>query len=285
MRSLKSIFALRKSIFICHASDDADIAESIALRLRRQGFKVFLDRDNLQPAHAYDDRIHKEIIDASSMFIFLVSPHSVETGRYTLTEMEFAKQRWPDPHNAVLPVMIAKTDMQKIPPYLRAVTFLQTEGNAVANVAAEVARLAPRPINTLRIAGMLAAATGALIVASLYFKPVRDLVYAYGPRHRSSPIELANSDVESNSNFNSKPEINPKPGPSSADPFPANFDLVFSLELADDTPYLAKDQVHIVVSAKRWENYIGLHPTGSMSSRSTCPARRRRFRRPSRARF
>jgi hypothetical protein len=271
MRSISSLFAFRKSIFICHSSerDDADIAESIALRLRRQGFKVFLDKDNLRPGHAYDDHILREIIGASSAFLFLISPNSITPGRYTLTELEFAKQRWPDPSGAVLPVMIAKTDVRSVPPYLRAVTFSETQGDVVAKASAEVAKLIPRPTNLLPFSALLVAIV-ACMGAFLYFKP-QDFVWT-GSRSQQAQSRKG---VDNEQPAKTSPAL--EPNPSFADQFPNNFNLIFSLELADDTPYLARDQVRISVPAKRWANYLGLHPEGYYSEQFDTPGKTSAF--------
>ena len=42
----------------------------------------------------------------------------------------------------LLPVVLAKVDIEKLPALLKAVTFVQTEGNLPATVAAEVYRIA-----------------------------------------------------------------------------------------------------------------------------------------------
>jgi hypothetical protein len=265
MRSIRSMLALRKRIFICHASEkyDAEIAESIAIRLRRLGFKVFFDKDNLRPGHAFDDHILREIIGGCSAFVFLISPDSVAPGRYTLTEMEFAKRRWPDPSGAVLPVLIAKTDMQSIPPYLRAVSFSETQGNVVAKVAAEVAKLV-RPINLLPITGALSAAILLLAVgAYAYFKP-------HTPICPDGKVASADS-TSCNSYTEPKPITNTDPPSTGGTQFPDNFELIFTLDLSDDSPDLATDQVRIAEPSKMWDNYLSLHPDGYYAERFDTP--------------
>jgi hypothetical protein len=288
MRKFSSWLAFRKSIFICHAGEkeDTDTAESISLRLRRQGFNVFLDKDSLQPGHAYDDRI-REQISASSAFIVLISPNSVAPGRYTLTEIEFAKRRWPDPSGAVLPVMIAKTDLQSIPPYLRAVTILQTEGNVVAKVSAEVAKLLPRPRNVLPIFGLVAAfglaaaATAAASIVAVLRLQVPDGGCAKGCNsvNNDQPVNPGPASPPG-TDPSSPPKPAPAPSPTPtlvADPFPPRFALNFSLDLVDDTPYLFKDQVSIAVPAKRWNNVLGLNPDGYYLEQEDTPGKTSSF--------
>jgi len=79
-------------IFLSHASEDKSAAESIAFSLRSRGHKVFLDRDDLPPGQSYDQQIERAVKE-SDILIFLVSPSSVTSGRYTLTELAFARRK------------------------------------------------------------------------------------------------------------------------------------------------------------------------------------------------
>ena len=124
-------------IFLSYASEQVNIAEQIYLTLSNSGHKVFFDRTDLPPGEDYNPAI-LNAIRASDLFVFLISPHSVEEGAYARTELRFARDTWPDPAGQVLPVMAAPTDFSKIPNYLKAVTILRPEGNLPAEVAAIV---------------------------------------------------------------------------------------------------------------------------------------------------
>jgi hypothetical protein len=128
-------------IFLSHASEDKEAAESVAYSLRNRGHLVFLDRDDLPVGRSYDQRIELAIKD-SDLFIFLISPPSVAQGRYTLTELAFARRKWPNPTKHILPVMAVKTPFKEIPGYLKAVTVLEPLGNITAETAAAVDDLA-----------------------------------------------------------------------------------------------------------------------------------------------
>src|SRR5262245_21300514 len=108
------------NIFLAYASEEKEIAESIAYSLRSRQHKVFLDRDDLPPGASYDEQI-EHAVKASDIFVFLISPTSVAQGRYTLSELTFARQKWPDPNGRVLPIMARKTPYKDIPGYLKAV--------------------------------------------------------------------------------------------------------------------------------------------------------------------
>jgi SH3-like domain-containing protein len=124
-------------VFLCHANQDKSAAESIAFSLRARGHEVFLDRDDLPPGGSFDQRIERAV-KRSDVFVFLISPDSVAEGRYTLTELTFARHKWPDPNEHVLPVMARKTPLEQVPAYLKAVTILEPSGSISAETSAAV---------------------------------------------------------------------------------------------------------------------------------------------------
>jgi hypothetical protein len=155
-------------IFLSYASEHREIAERINYALIAHGHDVFFDRADLVAGREFDAAIARAI-DASDLFIFLVAPESIEQGRYTLSELQMAARRWPNPSAAVLPVVVRRTDRAAIPAYLRAVSLLQPEGEIGAEVAAAVEQLAraTRATRRLRLSIAIAAlvAVGALAVA------------------------------------------------------------------------------------------------------------------------
>jgi hypothetical protein len=148
-------------VFLSYAVEHRAVADSIALRLRQEGHSVFFDRDELPAAEGFDDRIRKGL-RRSDLLVFLISPESVATGAYAMTEMELARERWPNPSRRILPVVVTPTSYDQIPSYLKSVTVLEPKGNVEADVASAVERLARMP-RRRRIAAGLAA--GGLLVA------------------------------------------------------------------------------------------------------------------------
>jgi hypothetical protein len=124
-------------IFLAHASEQDEIARSIEIALRGEGHSVFFARSVLASGETYNHHI-REAIARSDLFVFLVSPEAVEKGRYTLTELEFAEKKWQRPSGSVLPVMVKATELTSIPPFLKAVTILNPQGNIPAAVVAAV---------------------------------------------------------------------------------------------------------------------------------------------------
>ena len=153
-------------LFISYASEERPIADALAVRLRTEGHTVFLDRDNLPHGEGYDAQI-REAIASCDLFLFLVSPASIESGRYTMTELKFAREQFPNPKGRVLPIMTQPTPFSDIPPYLSAVTLLQPQGNLVAEIVAEVDRIADQRtrVRRLRIGGGVIAM--ALVLAGV----------------------------------------------------------------------------------------------------------------------
>jgi TIR domain len=124
-------------VFLSYASEQRSLAEPLALALRDRGHDVFFDKDDLPPGKSYGAQIEAGI-RGSDLAIFLISPESVTPGRYTLSEIEFARRQWRSASRRILPVMISPTDKDRIPAYLKTVTILEPKGNMVAEVAAAV---------------------------------------------------------------------------------------------------------------------------------------------------
>jgi hypothetical protein len=156
-------------IFMSYASEQKADAEAVAFSLRSRGHMVFFDRDDLPEGTSYDDRI-AAAIDRSDLMIFLISPAAIAEGRYTLTELRFARYKWRHPGGRVLPVMMEVTPLPAVPSYLRAVSILEPQGNKAAEVAFAVERLRgiERAVN---LAGITAAA-GVLLAFICGLMPV-----------------------------------------------------------------------------------------------------------------
>ncbi|HXJ52961.1 MAG TPA: SUMF1/EgtB/PvdO family nonheme iron enzyme [Burkholderiales bacterium] len=123
-------------IFLSYASEDREQAKSIYLPLHEQGHRVFFDRSDLPAGEEYHNRIRKAI-EASDLFVMLVSPYAIDNGSYTLTELDIAERAGA----RLLPVMLRKPDVESLPAAIKAVTFLETDGSLPGAVAAEVHRI------------------------------------------------------------------------------------------------------------------------------------------------
>jgi TIR domain len=131
-------------IFLSHASEQHTLADRLAVALRARGDQVFLDRDDLPPAKEFHDRI-RQAVEQCELFCFLISSQSIAAGRFTLSELGAARRRWPNPAAHVLPIMVEKVPVDSVPPYLRAVTILEPEGDLVAEAISRIEELRPKP--------------------------------------------------------------------------------------------------------------------------------------------
>jgi len=151
-------------VFLSYPSEDRKLAEAIYLGLRAQRHRVFFDRADLPPGEEYDVRIRRAI-ERAHLFVFLLSPESLDPGSYTLTELGLAQKRWDHPAGRVLPVVVRAVGLHQLPSYLKSVTLLQPEGNMAATVVDAVHRAAVgRRRRTLKT---LAAAVAALSIISV----------------------------------------------------------------------------------------------------------------------
>ena len=131
-------------LFLSYASEYQIIADEVALALIGAGHEVIFDRSWLKPGDDYNTRI-RAAFDQVEGLVFLISPEAVRPGAYTLTELGFARGKWPHPARRILPVMVAPTVLETVPPYLRAVTLLEPKGNLPAEIADAVRRLNSAP--------------------------------------------------------------------------------------------------------------------------------------------
>lgn len=124
-------------VFISYANEDKYKAEELSLALRGKGFEVFFDSERIQGGQDYNSIIHTDIQN-SDLMVFLISPASLKKGAYPRTELKFAKEKWHHPKGHLLPVLSKPVDRKSIPPYLKAVSIIEPEGDLVPEVLAVI---------------------------------------------------------------------------------------------------------------------------------------------------
>ena len=125
-------------------------------------------------------RIERAVL-ASDLFIFLVSPEAVVKGKYTLTELSYARKKWPSASGRVLPVIVAPTPINSIPPFLRSVSIFEPEGNIAADTAAEADKILQRSSRrSVWSFALLGAVTGVLSYVALLYN-VLDVPFVEQP--------------------------------------------------------------------------------------------------------
>ncbi|MEZ5926754.1 MAG: toll/interleukin-1 receptor domain-containing protein [Hyphomicrobiaceae bacterium] len=175
-------------IFLSYASEDKDVAEPIAFSLRARGHSVFLDRDDLPAGGEYDRRI-EAAVGQSGLFVFLISPASVAKGRFTLTELEFARRKWRKADGHILPVMIGETPMDTVPSFLKAVTLLEPKGNVAAEVASAVDATASATVQASVLLFTVAGAISGALTTPL-LNVLDDVSWLSGHNLGSVPLNI-----------------------------------------------------------------------------------------------
>lgn len=157
-------------VFVSFSSDDRSQVEPIVEALRGAGHTVFYDQSNLPAGETYDQQIEEAVRNSDAM-VYCLSPNSVRPGVYSLTELKFAREKWPSARNRVLPLIIGDLSFDDIPAYLKAVTVLRPDGNAAAETLSALSRMAVARKSPRR-KWIAAGAAGALvIVGALLFWP------------------------------------------------------------------------------------------------------------------
>lgn len=148
-------------LFLSYAREQGSLAARLAARLEEENHSVFFDRTDLEPGDPFDATIRNEIHRAD-LFIFVVSPQSVEPTSYALTELGLARRRWRKAAGRILPVIVEPAPEGSMPEF--GVTYLIPKGDWVAEVIARVAELAEhRRHRRLLLASWVA---GSLVVAA-----------------------------------------------------------------------------------------------------------------------
>ena len=157
-------------VFLCHASEDKPVAEQIQLALTTAGYTVFYDEQSLPPSGDFHARIRQTIFECD-LFIFLITSSSITPGKFTLSELKFARERWPSPVGRVLPVNLQNLPAARVPAYLTAATLLSVAGNPASEVraAAEKMLAVTAQKTPRRIAIALAIGSAALAALALIY--------------------------------------------------------------------------------------------------------------------
>ena len=164
-------------IFLSYARENLDVADRINLELREAGYEVFFDKDKIAGTEAFRQKIKEEIADCD-LFLFLLSLESIEKGKYTLTEVAIARERWKTPRGRVLTVKITEIDEEKAPAFLTMNSIPRLQGDIPTAVLTEVDKFVKlhrlrwrRNVSRLALAALLLLLVAAAIVAAVHYLP------------------------------------------------------------------------------------------------------------------
>ena len=126
------------SVFVSYSHEQRPLAEEIAQALKNAGHEVFFDRDSIPGAGDYNERI-REAVNDSDRFVFLASRESLTPGKFALTELQFAKERWTSPADRVFTVIVDRAmKPADLPAYLRSVSVIEPMGSTAAELVAAI---------------------------------------------------------------------------------------------------------------------------------------------------
>ena len=177
------------NVFLSYSSDNVDLAARLAHSLKDAGDDVFWDRESLPVGEAYD-RLIREAIQGSDVFVFLLDPAAVSHGSYALAELNIAERASADSEMKVLPVMVSAIDFDSLPPFLRSITVLQPRGDVLAEALAAVADLRQENQRQQVSVSVMVTNSGWLLnLQILDFHP-REIFYRFGedPDFRSTGL-------------------------------------------------------------------------------------------------
>jgi hypothetical protein len=128
-------------IFVSYADEQKALAERLIAHLSAEGHRVDAGAALFVPGERFDAPI-RQAIDRASLFVFLLSPESTTRGRYTLTELKYAAAKWQPPKWHILPIVVSPVPRNQVPAALSPLTWLEPQGEPVAEAVTQIARLA-----------------------------------------------------------------------------------------------------------------------------------------------
>ncbi len=129
------------SIFLSFSGKQRDLAEQIYYALTNLDHDVFFDKESIRGSQDFN-RIIMDRVRLSDLTVYLISPDSVADGSYARTELKWIEEIWPSSSGRIMPVMVEKTSMDKIPNYLKSVHIIEPQGNVVAETVGDVEKIA-----------------------------------------------------------------------------------------------------------------------------------------------
>jgi len=98
-------------IFLSYPHEWQAEVERVCFGLEAEGHDVFFDKTDLPHDRSFNSSLRAQI-DACDLFVFMITPQSVERGRYSLSELGLAQRRWRNPNDGVVAVMLEVTPIE-----------------------------------------------------------------------------------------------------------------------------------------------------------------------------
>lgn len=101
-------------VFLCHANEDKDKVAEIYKKLKRNGIKPWMDKEDLKPGQQWDQEIQKAIKESDHVLIFF-SKTSVDKRGYVQNEFKQALKVYDEIPDGQIYIIPARLDNCEIP--------------------------------------------------------------------------------------------------------------------------------------------------------------------------
>ncbi|MDJ0554868.1 MAG: TIR domain-containing protein [Microcoleaceae cyanobacterium MO_207.B10] len=121
--SIKNANNLMTQVFLSYATPDREIMEKIRSSIMREGLTVWTNETDIGYGKEFQEEIQKGVESADNV-VYLISPESL-TSEYCQKEIEYAFVN----NKRLICLLIKATDLEEIPPRLRAIQFIDITEN------------------------------------------------------------------------------------------------------------------------------------------------------------
>lgn len=127
---------LMTQVFLSYSEKERSVMEKIARTLMRESFTVWTNKSDIKTGTDFEEMINRGIEEADNV-IFLMSPNSLQS-EFCQKELAHARAC----HKRIIPLLIVDTDLEQLPPELRALQFINmTDHEDEAEYLADTAKL------------------------------------------------------------------------------------------------------------------------------------------------
>lgn len=165
----------KQSVFICHVREQKVVAELIFQKLSSSGFRVYLDRRDLEPGDSADGQL-RALVQSADLFVFLMSKASLAPGRFASTELSWRKTSHPVASaENLLVVELLDVDREAkdyADPYLLALVAAEVKGDPAAFVAEGIKHRRSRKLHVPRLIAIALAVVVLATAIVAYLTPV-----------------------------------------------------------------------------------------------------------------
>lgn len=152
-------------IFISYARSQIQTARQIYATLCYR-HDVFMDEASLPPGMEFHEKIRQEVA-RSDLVVFLASKESLDMERYTRTELDLIREKWPSAHGRVLTIMCDGTPISALDSYLTSTSVVPFRGNLAAAASHAIDALLRAQRKRFGLSGLLFGLVSAIMTIAL----------------------------------------------------------------------------------------------------------------------